>query len=141
MIETFVLWTDCRKENMLQINRMKSLDCILSRKVVFKNYLKYDKLVSYYWFCRFYDISTIFQLYRGDQFYWWSKPEYPEKTTDLTQVTDKLYHIMLYTSPWVGCELTTSGTDCIGNCESNYHTITATTVPFNYIVAWTNYMN
>jgi hypothetical protein len=24
------------------------------------------------------------------QFYWWSKPEYPEKTTDLPQVTDKL---------------------------------------------------
>jgi hypothetical protein len=25
------------------------------------------------------------------QFYLWRKPEYPEKTTDLSQVTDKLY--------------------------------------------------
>jgi len=43
-------------------------------------------------------LSTISQLYRGDQYCWWRKTEYPAKTTDLPQITDKRYHITLYRS-------------------------------------------
>ena len=39
-------------------------------------------------------LSTIFQLCRSGRFYWLGK--YPEKTTDLQQVTHKLNQIILY---------------------------------------------
>ena len=45
--------------------------------------------------------NNISVIYRGRQFYWWRKPEYLEKTTDLLQVTDKLDLIVLYRLIWV----------------------------------------
>ena len=41
-------------------------------------------------------LTTIFQLYRGSQFLLVEEPEVPGENHDLSQVTDKFYHIMLY---------------------------------------------
>ena len=47
----------------------------------------------YFWWLT--PLSAIFQLYHGDKFQWWKKPEYPERTTDHGQATGKLYHLRL----------------------------------------------
>ena len=47
-------------------------------------------------------LPTLFQLYRGCQFYWWKKPEYPQKTNDLKSLTNFItYCCIEYTSPWI----------------------------------------
>jgi hypothetical protein len=76
-------------------------------------------------------LSTLFLLYRGGQFFWWRKSEYPGKTTDLWQVTDKPDHIMLYRVHLTknGVRTHVIGTDCTGSWKSNYHRITTTTAP------------
>jgi hypothetical protein len=41
-------------------------------------------------------LSTIFQLYHGGQFYWWRKPKYLEKITDLSQQTILSFDLIIY---------------------------------------------
>ena len=44
-------------------------------------------------------LSTLFQLYRGSQFYWWRKPEYSAKTTECRKSLTNLTHIVVSSTP------------------------------------------
>ena len=62
-------------------------------------------------------LSTIFQLFRGSQFYWWRKPPTCRK------LLTNLYRVHI---AWAGFELAPSvvvGTDCTGSLKANYHAI------------------
>ena len=78
------------------------------------------------WWCLT-PLSTIFQLYRGGQFYLWRTRGKPLTCHWQTLLSHNVVHLALI-------EIRTHDivvicTDCIGSCKSNYHTITATTAP------------
>ena len=50
-------------------------------------------------------LSAIFQLYHGDQFQWWKKPKYPERTTDHGEATGNLHHLRLRVECTLFCNL------------------------------------
>ena len=76
-----------------------------------------------------YSYFALFQSYHDSQFYWRRKSEYSQITTNLPQVTNKLYHIKLYQIhlAWAEFELTALvviGTDCRSIYKSHYYMVT-----------------
>ena len=76
-------------------------------------------------------------IYSDCQFLSWRNLEYSEKTSNLSQVINKLYYIMLYrvhldVHKFELNTLEVIYTDCIGSGKPNYHTITMTTAPHEY---------
>ena len=88
------------------------------------------------WWCLT-PLSTIFQLYRGDQFYLWRKPEDPEKIQrPFARHWESLSHIVVHLALIEVRTHNVSGDRYwlhIDRCKSSYHTITATTIPIDNV--------
>ena len=76
------------------------------------------------WWCLT-SLSTIFQLYRGGQFYWWRKPEDPEKRENHWPVTSHWQTLSHNVVHLALIEIRTHNISCdgTGSCKSNHYAI------------------
>jgi hypothetical protein len=82
----------------LDLKDKKKMDIYIKPDAM-KNLYAYLLYIEGYGFMVFnatFNNISVTNVYRGGQLYWWGNPEYTEKTTSLSQVTDKLYRILLY---------------------------------------------
>ena len=85
----------------------------------------------------FYGLSTIFHLYCGGHFHWWRKQEYPEKTTDMSQITPILHRMVVgYTTTHAIVHITTTGALIAATNKTNHHDITEILLNKLSILRW-----